>query len=49
MRILGLLLLALLFAVTPFYLLSSVVAPQLVQMQQTYEHADEIAAQLAQQ
>lgn len=49
MRIFGLLLLTLLFAVTPFYLLSSVVTPQLVQMQQVYEHADEIVTQVAQQ
>lgn len=48
MRFFGLLLLALLFAVTPFYLLNSVVTPQLVQMQQAYGHADEIAAQVAQ-
>jgi hypothetical protein len=48
MRILGLLLLALIFAVTPFYLLSFMVTPQLTQMQQVYEHADEIAAQVAQ-
>lgn len=44
MRIIGLALFALLFAVTPFYLLSSVVTPQLDQLQQTYGRVDEIAA-----
>lgn len=47
MRILGLLMLALLFLGTPIYLLDSLVLPQLMQMQQTYEQVDEIAAQVA--
>lgn len=48
MRITGFLLFALIFAVTPFFLLNAVVMPQLSQVQQIYSHADEIAAQVAQ-
>lgn len=49
MRIIGLTLFVLLFAVTPFYLLNSVVMPQLAQLQQTYDHVDEIAVGAVQQ
>jgi hypothetical protein len=44
----ALLLFALLFAATPAYLLDALVMPQLDQLKYTYEHADEIAAQVAQ-
>lgn len=47
MRILGLLMLALLFAGTPFFLLNSLAMPQLLQVQQSYERADDIATQVA--
>lgn len=47
-RVFGLLLLAGIFGFTPFYLLSELVMPQLMQLQQTYQMSDEIAAKVAQ-
>lgn len=49
MRILGFLVLAFIFAVMPFYMLNSVVMPELVQLQEKYNNLDEVAAQVAQQ
>lgn len=48
MRVIALLLFALLFAVTPVYLFNYLVMPELDKLKYTYEHADEIAAQVAQ-
>lgn len=44
MKILGLLLIAGVFVVTPMVLLSTVLMPEIENMQYTYSHLDEIAA-----
>jgi hypothetical protein len=49
MRVTALLLLALLFTATPFYLLNALVMPQLEQLEYTYSHADEIAQRAVQE